>query len=55
MLKAVCITDDQHIKQIKEIQTAWIWKDTQRAYLNWYNWKYQMNQWTATAYKRCKP
>ncbi len=23
-LKAVCITDDQHIKQIKEIQTAWI-------------------------------
>jgi predicted nucleic acid-binding protein len=24
MLKAVCITDDQHIKQIKEIQTAWI-------------------------------
>jgi predicted nucleic acid-binding protein len=24
ILKAVCITDDQHIKQIKEIQTAWI-------------------------------
>jgi predicted nucleic acid-binding protein len=24
MLKAVCITDDQHIKQIKEIETAWI-------------------------------
>jgi predicted nucleic acid-binding protein len=24
MLKAVCITDDQHIKQIKEIQTSWI-------------------------------
>ena len=24
MLKAVCITDDQHIKQIKEIQTTWI-------------------------------
>ncbi|MCX6644292.1 MAG: PIN domain-containing protein [Candidatus Bathyarchaeia archaeon] len=23
-LKAVCITDDQHIKQIKEIETAWI-------------------------------
>ncbi len=23
-LKAVCVTDDQHIKQIKEIQTAWI-------------------------------
>jgi predicted nucleic acid-binding protein len=24
VLKAVCITDDQHIKQIKEIETAWI-------------------------------
>jgi predicted nucleic acid-binding protein len=24
MLKAVCITDDPHFKQIKEIQTAWI-------------------------------
>ena len=24
ILKAVCITDDQQIKQIKEIQTAWI-------------------------------
>ncbi len=24
VLKAVCITDDQHIKQIKEIQTMWI-------------------------------
>ena len=24
MLKAVCITDDKHIKQIKEIETAWI-------------------------------
>jgi len=23
-LKAVCITDDQHIKQVKEIETAWI-------------------------------
>ena len=23
-LKAVCVTDDQHIKQIKEIETAWI-------------------------------
>jgi predicted nucleic acid-binding protein len=24
MLKAVCITDDPHFKQIKEIQTTWI-------------------------------
>jgi predicted nucleic acid-binding protein len=24
MLKAVCITDDPHFKQIKEIETAWI-------------------------------
>lgn len=24
MLKAVCITDDLHLKQIKEIQTSWI-------------------------------
>ena len=24
MLKSVCITDDQHIRQIKEIETAWI-------------------------------
>jgi predicted nucleic acid-binding protein len=24
ILKAVCITDDPHFKQIKEIQTAWI-------------------------------
>jgi predicted nucleic acid-binding protein len=24
VLKAVCITDDPHFKQIKEIQTAWI-------------------------------
>jgi predicted nucleic acid-binding protein len=24
MLKAVCITDDPHFKQIKEIQTEWI-------------------------------
>jgi len=23
-LKAVCITDDQHIRQIKEIQTEWL-------------------------------
>ncbi len=24
VLKAVCISDDQHIKQIREIETAWI-------------------------------
>lgn len=24
VLKAVCITDDQHIRQIKEIQTEWL-------------------------------
>jgi len=24
ILKAICITDDPHFKQIKEIQTAWI-------------------------------
>jgi predicted nucleic acid-binding protein len=24
MLKATCISDDQHLQQIKEIQTTWI-------------------------------